>query len=203
MPPPKPLPAHPSSEPYEARSNAQLAQIKELTQQCEDLRQQNAAALQRLHTAEETLRSRQEAATQTMKDVQEEWKSERKQWREGCDNLQRVHRLAHYETKRAMLDTEAKVLDAREAVREEQISVLAREFKLSLFRIKEREILGQVAELQVCRNDIWVEMRADDSANFFDSDGLMRRAKNPASRPCNTCDRWRSCKISARCFRQS
>jgi len=148
MPLPRTLDVSSASEPYEVRSKYQQAQIEQLSRQCEDLRKQRAADLERITVLEAEQRAQDERATTAMKAIQERWKSEKSKRKEDLEIWKSLNTIANLDTRVVQYNGMLEEMKWREASRQDGIAILAREFKLAEFQAKESEIYAITGELE-------------------------------------------------------
>ena len=130
---PRPLPEKPSTGPAAARAAAQDAQIAELVEQNRTLN--HTLSTLRVQLQEEVVRG-----TNAVNQIRERRKSERKEWRDGCDSLQERHRLAHLQTRVALEHERGYRIEDRAALVTERAASLLREYKITLFQKRETEL---------------------------------------------------------------
>jgi hypothetical protein len=151
MPPlPRQLDVSSASEPYEVRSKYQQAQIEQLSRQCEDLRKQRSTDLERINLLEKEQQAHDERANMAMKAIQEKWKQEKSKRREEMEIWKCLNTIANLDTRLAQYDGMLEEMRWKEASRQDNIAIMAREFKLMVFQEKEIEVNTTVKELEVC-----------------------------------------------------
>lgn len=129
------------STPSEAMAASQQSHINELVQKNRTLE----------HTAkrlQDTLALEQSRAKDAVAHIQAQWHAERAAWREGCDTLQACHRIVQLRTALELDQERMRVLREQDAARAERIAVLQRDFRITMFQVKEGELEGRVAELE-------------------------------------------------------
>lgn len=149
MPPPKPISVTATSQPYEIRSNYQQAQIQELTEQCEALRRQATKDSRAISDLEMELETQRQEAQSSSRNSAEKWKAERKEMKHGQEKLKRLARIAELDAGAAASDVKWEELRWREALRQEAIAVLARDYKITAFQIMEQETEREITALEV------------------------------------------------------
>jgi hypothetical protein len=149
MPLPRQLDVSSASEPYEVRSKYQQAQIEQLSRQCEDLRKQRAIDMERITILEKEQQLQDERANTAMKAIQERWKQEKAKRREDMEIWKSMIAIANLDTRLAQYDGMLEEMRWKEASRQDNIAILAREFKLTEFQVKESENHYTIVELEV------------------------------------------------------
>jgi hypothetical protein len=132
----------PSLGPAAARAATQDAQIAQLVQQ-------NRTLEHSLTQLRNQLQAEKARGTDAVNQIKDRWKSESREWRDGCDALQAKHRLAHLGTRVALEHERGLRLEDKEVLTREKTATLLREFKLTLFQARETDLVAQVAVLEV------------------------------------------------------
>jgi hypothetical protein len=91
----------------------------------------------------EVTRSKEVAAT-----IHEQWQQEQQEWREGCDVLQSCHRIVQLRNTVELENERTNVLKELDAVRKEKLKRLQRDFRITMFQVKEAELERRVLELE-------------------------------------------------------
>lgn len=139
---PTPLRSTPSLAPLEAMVAKKQAHIEELVTQTRTLEHT-------INKLRQALTDEQNRGKEAVAALQQRWQAERLEWREGCESLQVVHRIAHLRTA-AELDRERMaLLKEREETRRERLARLQRDYRLVAFQSREVELGERVAELEL------------------------------------------------------
>ncbi|KAA1467519.1 hypothetical protein DENSPDRAFT_250563 [Dentipellis sp. KUC8613] len=138
---PTPIRSGTSAESFEAITASQRAHINELVQKTHVLEQ-------RAKKLEGSLQRQAEVHHEQLEQVRAEWQAERVQWRDGCDSLQSLHRIAHARTTCLLEDERGALLKERDFSRKQRIALLQRDFRLTMFQAKETELETRVDELE-------------------------------------------------------
>ncbi|TFY70463.1 hypothetical protein EVG20_g2547 [Dentipellis fragilis] len=138
---PTPIRSGTSTESFEAITASQRAHINELVQKTHTL-EQKAKRL------EDSLQRQAEVHYEQLEQARAEWQAERVQWRDGCESLQVLHRIAHSRTTCLLQDERRALLKERDISRKQRIAVLQRDFQLTMFQAKETELEAKVDELE-------------------------------------------------------
>lgn len=136
-----------TSIPSLAASNQ--AQIDDLVQRNRTLEHTNKKLSDQL--ALESARAKDAVA-----DIQKQWQLEQREWREGCDVLQSCHRLVQLRSTAALEKERMGTLRELDALRREKAVRLQRDFRLTLFQIRETELEMRIAEIQDEREELVV-----------------------------------------------
>jgi hypothetical protein len=91
----------------------------------------------------EAARSKEAVAT-----IHEQWQHEQQEWREGCDVLQSCHRIVQLRTTVELENERMNVLKELDAVRKEKLKRLQRDFRITMFQVKEAELEKRILELE-------------------------------------------------------
>ena len=91
----------------------------------------------------EVARSKETAAT-----IKEQWQSEQQEWREGCDVLQSCHKIVQLRNIVEFENEKMNVLKELDVVRKEKLKRLQRDYRITMFQVKETELEGRVLELE-------------------------------------------------------
>lgn len=137
---PTPIRITPSSAPLEAMVAKQQSNIDELVTRNRSL-EQTISKLKADLVAE---RSKTEAAVQQL---QQQHKVEQAEWREGCDSLQGLWRVAHLRTVVDLEKERTLSLRLKEDLRLEKLARLQRDFQIGQFQAREGELEDRVQEL--------------------------------------------------------
>ena len=100
----------------------------------------------------EVARSKEAAAT-----IQEQWQQEQREWREGCDVLQSCHRIVQLRNTVELENQRMNVLKELDAVRKEKLKRLQRDFRITMFQVKEAELERRIVELEEEKEILRVE----------------------------------------------
>lgn len=137
---PTPIRITPSSAPLEAMVAKQQSNIDELVTKNRSLEQ----TINKLKAELSSEKAKWEAAVQQL---HQQHKDEQGEWREGCDSLQSLWRIAHL---RAVVDLEKERMVAfklKEELRLERLARLQRDFQIGQFQARETELEDRVQEL--------------------------------------------------------
>jgi hypothetical protein len=91
----------------------------------------------------EVTRSKEAAAT-----IHEQWQQEQQEWREGCDVLQSCHRIVQLRNTVELENERMNVLKELDAVRKEKLKRLQRDFRITMFQVREAELERRTLELE-------------------------------------------------------
>jgi len=126
----------------------------------DDLVKRNRILDQNCKKLEEDLLREESRSKDAVKQIQTRWHDERIEWREGCDTLLACHRIAQLRT---AIEVDNEVLAAvkqEDALRKERLARLQRDYKITMFQVKEMELDGRIAELE----DDLVDLQAENEA---------------------------------------
>ena len=91
----------------------------------------------------EVSRSKETATT-----VQGQWQHKQQEWREGCYLLHSCHRIIQLRNTVELESKRMSVLKELDAMRKEKLKRLQRDFRITMFQVKEAELEGRVLELE-------------------------------------------------------
>ncbi|ETW83038.1 hypothetical protein HETIRDRAFT_458595 [Heterobasidion irregulare TC 32-1] len=137
---PTPIRSTPSSVPHEAMIKSQQKHIDELVQKNRSLEQTHKLL-------KDEIAHKRELHDGEMQDVHTKFKAELKEWIDGCDSLQACHRIVHLRTTVMLENERLNVLKERSNARKERLARLQRDFRLTMFQVKETELETKNDEL--------------------------------------------------------
>lgn len=127
--------------PHDAMVASQQAHI-------EDLVQKSRTMEHTIKKLREELSLEQTRAKDAVNVIKQQWRVEQKDWHAGCDALQACHRIAHLRTACTLDDERIVVLKEREIARREKLARIQRDYRITMFQVREAELEGQVEDLQ-------------------------------------------------------
>ncbi|KAG2038881.1 hypothetical protein BDR03DRAFT_953031 [Suillus americanus] len=138
---PTPVRAAAPFAPHDAMVASQQGHIENLVQKTRNLEH----TIKKLN---DELSLEQTRAKDTVNVVKQQWRAEQKEWHVGCDALQACHRIAHLRTACALDDERIAVLKEREIARRERLARIQRDYKITMFQVRETELESQIEDLQ-------------------------------------------------------
>jgi predicted nucleic acid-binding Zn-ribbon protein len=114
----------------------------------DDLVQRNRTLDQTCKKLKEELQREESRAKDAVKDIQTRWQEERVEWREGCDTLLACHRIVQLRTAVELDKERLALVKLDDLMRKEKLARLQRDYKITMFQVKEMEIDNRVAELE-------------------------------------------------------
>ncbi|KAI0264414.1 hypothetical protein BC834DRAFT_844065 [Gloeopeniophorella convolvens] len=120
----------PTSKPDEVLITSQKEHIEELVQEAQILKRDKKLLQDQVDTS------------------RKEWKAERKEWADGCDSLMACHRVAHLRTNVLLAQERVALAHEREVARRERLAVIQRDFNLTLFQTREKELEIETDQLK-------------------------------------------------------
>jgi hypothetical protein len=137
---PTPIRSVPSSAPYEAMAVSQQTHI-------DDLVQKNRTLDHVAKKLKDELILEQTRSKEAAKAIKSQWQAESAEWREGCDSLQACHRIAHLRTLVELDKERLAVVKERDVARQETVARLQRDYRITMFQVRESELEGVIEEL--------------------------------------------------------
>lgn len=137
---PTPIRITPSSAPLEAMVAKQQSNIDELVTK-------NRSSEQSINKLKAELSTEKAKSDATIQQLHQQHKAEQGEWREGCDSLQSLWRIAHL---KAIVDLEkdrTAAFKLKEDLRSERLARLQRDFQIGQFQAREAELEDRVQEL--------------------------------------------------------
>ncbi|EKM58265.1 uncharacterized protein PHACADRAFT_117064 [Phanerochaete carnosa HHB-10118-sp] len=137
---PTPIRIAPSSAPLEAMVAKQQSNIDELVTR-------NRSLEQSINKLKAELSAEKAKSDATAQQLHQQHKAEQGEWREGCDSLQSLWRIAHL---KAVVDLEKErtvAFKLKEDLRSERLARLQRDFQIGQFQAREAELEDRVQEL--------------------------------------------------------
>lgn len=131
----------PSSAPYEAMAVSQQTHI-------DDLVQKNRTLDHVAKKLKDELNLEQTRSKEAAKAIKAQWQAESAEWREGCDSLQACHRIAHLRTVVELDKERLALVKEKDVARQERIAVLQRDYRITMFQIRESDLEGRIEELE-------------------------------------------------------
>jgi vacuolar-type H+-ATPase catalytic subunit A/Vma1 len=111
--------------------------------------------VQRNRTLEHTVKKLSDQATLEVKrskeavaTIREQWLHQQQEWREGCDVLQSCHRIVQLRNVVELENERQNALKELNAVRKEKLKRLQRDFRITMFQVKEAELERRIQELE-------------------------------------------------------
>lgn len=138
---PTPVRAAAPFAPHDAMVASQQGHIENLVQKTRNLEH----TIKKLN---DELSLEQTRAKDTVNVIKQQWRAEQKEWHVGCDALQACHRIAHLRTACALDDERIAVLKEREIARRERLARIQRDYKITMFQVRETELESQIEDLQ-------------------------------------------------------
>jgi hypothetical protein len=89
----------------------------------------------------------QTRSKEAAKAIRAQWQAENVEWREGCDSLQACHRIAHLRTLAQLDQGRLAVVKEKDIARQERVARLQRDYRITMFQVKENELEGMIEEL--------------------------------------------------------
>lgn len=114
----------------------------------DDLVQKNRTLDHIAKKLKEELVLEQTRSKEAAKAIKAQWQVESGEWREGCDSLQACHRIAHLRTVIELDKERLTVVKEKDVARRERIAILQRDYRITMFQVKESELEGRIAELE-------------------------------------------------------
>lgn len=148
----------PTSAPNETMIASLQTHIDELVQKnrtCEHEKKKLQQALEREKERGEDLARRTDTLVQ----------QDRKSWNEVYESLMAGHRIVHLTTQIELIKAREQIVKQREESRQERITVLQRDFKLTVFQAREAELERKVAKLEEELDEV-AEQHEHDAAQY-------------------------------------
>lgn len=133
--------AAPSTAPQEAM-------VTSLQKHIDELVQKNRASEHAIKKLQQELSDEKDRGMDAVNKIRLAAQKEREEWKEGCDSLLGVHRIVHLRTQIELNKAQTEQIKEREELRKEQLNVLVRDHRLTLFWVKESQLEAKVAELE-------------------------------------------------------
>jgi hypothetical protein len=89
----------------------------------------------------------QARSKEAAKAIKAQWQTESAEWREGCDSLQVCHRIAHLRTLAELDKERLAVVKEKDIARQERVARLQRDYRITMFQVKESELEGMIEDL--------------------------------------------------------
>ena len=137
---PTPIRSVPSSAPYEAMAVSQQTHI-------DDLVQKNRTLDYVAKKLKDELILEQTRSKEAAKAIKAQWQTESAEWREGCDSLQACHRIAHLRSLAELDKERLAVVKEKDVARQERVARLQRDYRITMFQVKESELEGIIKDL--------------------------------------------------------
>ncbi|KAG6842305.1 hypothetical protein C0991_010593 [Blastosporella zonata] len=102
-------------------------------------------------------------ATEATAEVQRQWKLEQVEWRQGCDVLQSCHRVIQLRNVLQLEQERMNILKEQDVTRKEKILRQQRDFKITMFQMREEELEEKIWELEEEREAIAASIEAGES----------------------------------------
>lgn len=138
---PTPIRSTPSSAPYEAMAVSQQTHI-------DDLVQKNRTLDHVAKKLKEELLAEQARSKEAAKAIKAQWQEESAEWREGCESLQACHRIAHLRTLVELDKERLAMVKEKDVARRERIATLQRDYRITMFQVRESQLEGNIEELE-------------------------------------------------------
>jgi hypothetical protein len=91
----------------------------------------------------EATRSKDAVAT-----IHDKWQHEQREWHEGCDVLQSCHQIVQRRITVELEKERTNVLQELDAVRKEKLKRLQRDYRITMFQVKEAHLERKILELE-------------------------------------------------------
>jgi hypothetical protein len=114
----------------------------------DDLVQKNRTLDHIAKKLKEELILEQTRSKEAVKAIKSQWQTESAEWREGCDSLQACHRIAHLRTLAELDKERLAVVKEKDVARQERVARLQRDYRITMFQVKESELEGMIQELE-------------------------------------------------------
>jgi hypothetical protein len=125
-----------------------------MSAQLEDLVHRNRTLDQTIKRLQQELEREQDRAKDAIAAINTRWSRERAEWRAGCDTLIACHTIAHLRTTVTLEAERLSVLKCAEDARKHEITRLQRDYRLTLFQMRESELEQRISELEDELDDI-------------------------------------------------
>jgi hypothetical protein len=106
----------------------------------------------------------QTRSKEAAKAIKAQWQTESTEWREGCDSLQACHRIAHLRTLAELDKERLAVVKEKDVIREEAVARLQRDYRITMFQIRECELEGIIEDLAIEIEDMKEKSEEDTNA---------------------------------------
>ena len=116
--------------------------------QIDDLVQRNGTLERMVKKLSDQLALEVTRSEEAVKAIRGQWQHEQLEWHEGCDVLQSCHRIMQLRNTVDLENERMNVLKELEAVRKEKLKRLQRDFRITMFQVKEAELERRIRELE-------------------------------------------------------
>ena len=116
--------------------------------QIDDLVQRNRALEYLNNRLNDRLSAEANRSKEAVQDFQKRWHEKEKSLREECEDFLAYYRCAQLSTVSALETERMNVLNEQKALREEKLLRLQRDFRITMFYAKERELEERIMELE-------------------------------------------------------
>jgi hypothetical protein len=125
--------------------------------QIDDLVQRNRTLEHTIKRLSDQLALQVTRSEEAVKTVEKQWQHEQLEWREGCDVLQSCHRIVQLRSCVELEKERMNVLKESDAMRKEKLKRLQRDFRITMFQMKEAELEERIQELEDEKESIMAE----------------------------------------------
>lgn len=105
-----------------------------------------------------------ERSKEAVLEIQKQWQEQEKQWREETEDLLACYRYVQLRTLSELETERLSVLNEQKTLRKEKLLRLQRDFRITMFHAKERELEERIVELEEENERMVVERRELASA---------------------------------------
>ena len=122
--------------------------VMSLQKHIDELVQKNRASEHMVKKLQQDLLDEKERASDAVTRIRSAAQKEREEWKEGCDSLLGAHRIVHLRTQIELNKAQTELVKEKEELRKEQMNVLIRDHRLTLFLVKETQLEAKIADLE-------------------------------------------------------
>lgn len=116
--------------------------------QIEDLVQRNVTLSHTIQKLNEQVELERKRGTTAVNDIRDKWQGNQKEWKEGCEDLLSSYRIVQKTLEYELAKERSGIYQEMAATREEKLLRLQREYKISLFQMKEEELEGKIEQIE-------------------------------------------------------
>lgn len=127
--------------------------------QIDDLVRRNRTLEYTNNKLSEQLSTEVEHSKEAILEIQKQWHEQEKAWREECEELLACYRIAQLRTALEVETERANVLNEQKALQREKVLRLQRDYRITMFHAKERELEERIMELEEEKETIVAERK--------------------------------------------
>ncbi|PPR00881.1 hypothetical protein CVT24_000366 [Panaeolus cyanescens] len=116
--------------------------------QIEDLVQRNMTLNHTIQRLNEQVELERKKCTTAVNDMRDKWLANQKEWKEGCEDLLSSYRIVQKTLEYELAKERSGIYQEMAATREEKLLRLQREYKITLFQMKEEELENKLEDME-------------------------------------------------------